>query len=87
MTEVQVMQLEDQLIRFEEQRHHQIAVLTIASLDGDSLEDFSMRVAEAWKIGHKGAGVILIVARDNRKLRIEVGHRCRTQLPIGLFRK
>ena len=74
MSESQVSQLEDQLIRFEEQSHHQIAVLTIASLNGDSLEDFSMRVAEAWKIGHKGAddGVILIVARDDRKIRIEV---------------
>ena len=86
MSESQVSQLEDQLIRFEEQSHHQIAVLTIASLNGDSLEDFSMRVAEAWKIGHKGAddGVILIVARDDRKIRIEVGYGLEGVLPDAI---
>ena len=86
MSESQVSQLEDRLIRFEEQTHHQIAVLTIASLNGDSLEDFSMRVAEAWKIGHKGTddGVILIVARDDRKIRIEVGYGLEGVLPDAI---
>ena len=43
---------------------------------GIALEDFSMRVAERWKIGRKGFdnGVILIVSRDDRKVRIEVGY-------------
>ena len=51
-------------------------MLTVPSLAGDSLEDFSMRVAERWKIGRKGFdnGVILVVARDDRKVRIEVGY-------------
>jgi len=86
MSESQVSQLEDRLIRFEDQSHHQIAVLTIGSLNGDSLEDFSMRVAEAWKIGHKGAddGVILIVARDDRKIRIEVGYGLEGVLPDAI---
>jgi len=76
-------QLEENLRQFEEQTHHQIAVLTIPSLNGDSLEDFSIRVAEAWKIGHKGVddGVILIVARDDRKIRIEVGYGLEGVLP------
>ena len=54
----------------------QVVVLTVPSLDGDSLEDFSMRVAELWKIGHKGLdnGAILLIARDDRKVRIEVGY-------------
>src|SRR6266550_3099566 len=75
--------LEERLARFEAQTHHQIAVLTIPSLNGDSLEDFSIRVAEAWKIGHKGVddGVILIVARDDRKIRIEVGYGLEGVLP------
>jgi uncharacterized protein len=52
-------------------------------LNGDSLEDFSIRVAETWKIGHKGAddGVILIIARDDRKIRIEVGYGLEGVLP------
>jgi uncharacterized protein len=86
MSEYQVSQLEDRLSHFEEQTHHQIAILTIPSLNGDSLEDFSIRVAEAWKIGHKGAddGVILIVARDDRKVRIEVGYGLEGVLPDAI---
>ena len=54
----------------------QIAVLTIPSLEGESLEDYSIRVAEKWQIGQKGkdSGVILIIAAQDRKLRIEVGY-------------
>ena len=54
----------------------QIVVLTIPSLDGDSLEDFSIRVAEQWKIGQKNLdnGAILLIAKADRKLRIEVGY-------------
>jgi uncharacterized protein len=54
----------------------QVVVLTIPTLAGDTIEDFSIRVAERWKIGRKGFdnGVILVVARDDRKVRIEVGY-------------
>ncbi len=54
----------------------QIVVLTIDSLRGDSLEDFSLRVVEDWKIGQQGFdnGVLLLVAREDRKIRIEVGY-------------
>jgi len=67
--------LEQELTRFEATDSTQIVVLTIPSLEGEDLEDFSIRVAEAWKIGSKGIdnGVILLVARDDRKVRIEVG--------------
>jgi uncharacterized protein len=64
------------LKELEEKDSTQVAVLTVPSLDGDSIEDFSIRVAERWKIGRKGFdnGVILVVARDDRKVRIEVGY-------------
>lgn len=54
----------------------QIAVLTIPSLEGENLEDYSIRVAEKWQIGQKGkdSGVILLIAAQDRKLRIEVGY-------------
>ena len=56
----------------------QIVVLTIPSLEGDSLEDFSIRVAEQWRIGQKNLdnGAILLIAKAERKLRIEVGYGC-----------
>jgi uncharacterized protein len=78
--------LEERLARFEAETGHQIAVLTIPSLKGDSLEDFSIRVAESWKIGKKGFdnGVILLIARDDRRLRIEVGYGLEGVMPSAL---
>lgn len=69
-------QLETTLERFEKEQSTQIVVLTVASLEGDPIEDFAIRVAEAWKIGQKGLdnGVILVIAKKERKLRIEVGY-------------
>lgn len=53
----------------------QIAVLTIPSLDGDSLEDFSIRTVDTWKVGQKGKdnGVLFLIVSNDRKMRIEVG--------------
>jgi uncharacterized protein len=78
--------LEAQLEKFEQETGHQIAVLTIPSLDGDSLEDFSIRVAESWKIGEKGFdnGAILLIARDDRRLRIEVGYGLEGVMPDAI---
>jgi len=67
--------LEQMLLAFEQSDSTQIAVLTIPSLEGDALEDFSIRTVEAWKIGQKGKdnGVLLLVSKGDRKVRIEVG--------------
>jgi uncharacterized protein len=75
LTPEKAQQLEEQLRDFEQQTSHQITILTIPSLEGDPIEDFGIRVAEAWQIGQKGAanGVIFIVAQKERKIRIEVG--------------
>src|SRR5260221_4972085 len=55
---------------------NQIAVLIIPSLDGEALEDFSLRVAEKWKLGKKDTdnGVLFLISIGDRKARIEVGH-------------
>ncbi len=68
--------LESVLKSLESSDSTQIVVLTITSLQGDSLEEFSLRVVEDWKIGQQGLdnGVLLLVARDDRKIRIEVGY-------------
>ena len=67
--------LEQTLLAFEQSDSTQIAVLTIPSLEGDALEEFSIRTVEAWKIGQKGKdnGVLLVVSKAERKARIEVG--------------
>ena len=67
----------------EDSTSNQVAVLTIASLDGEALESYSMRVAETWKLGRKehDNGVLLLVVRDDRKVRIEVGRGLEGNLP------
>ncbi|MDH3828258.1 MAG: TPM domain-containing protein [Desulfobacterales bacterium] len=69
-------QLEDILSRLEQTDSTQIVVLTIPSLGGEVLEEFSLKVAEKWQIGQKGFdnGAILLIAKNDRKLRIEVGY-------------
>ena len=54
----------------------QIVVLTIPSLEGEVMEEFSIKVADTWKIGQKGLdnGAILLIAKDDRQIRIEVGY-------------
>ena len=68
-------QLEQLMASYESGSDHEVALLTIPSLEGDSLEGFSLRVARSWKIGKKGLenGALLLVAKDDRKMRIEVG--------------
>lgn len=68
--------LEKKLADHESTTSNQIAVLVISSLDGESIEDFSLKVAEKTKLGQKGKdnGVLLTIAKDDRKLRIEVGY-------------
>ncbi len=53
----------------------QLQYLLVPSLEGEPIEDFSIRVAEAWKLGSKGAdnGVLVTVSRDDHAVRIEVG--------------
>ena len=54
----------------------QFAVLTVPSLEDDPIEDFSIRVVEAWKLGKKGKddGLLLLVVPKDRKVRVEVGY-------------
>jgi uncharacterized protein len=68
--------LEQKLTAYEQRSQQQFALLTIDSLDGDALEDFSIRVVEAWKLGKKGKddGLLLLVVKNDRKLRIETGY-------------
>lgn len=67
--------LEEELQAFEHTDSTQLVILTVPSLQGDPIEDFGIRVGEAWKIGQKNKdnGIILIVAKEDRRMRIEVG--------------
>jgi uncharacterized protein len=68
--------LNQTLRNFEARKGSQVAVLIVPTTAPETIEQYSLRVAEAWKIGRKKVddGAILVVAKDDRKLRIEVGY-------------
>ena len=68
--------LEQALTEFEARKGSQLAVLMVASTAPEVIEQFSLRVAEKWKLGRKKVddGAILVVAKDDRAMRIEVGY-------------
>lgn len=70
-----VQELEQRLSVFERSDSTQIVVLTVPTLAGENPEEYSIKVAEAWRIGQKGVdnGAILLIAKQERKVRIEVG--------------
>ena len=76
LTPTQRDRLEQQLVERERGSGNQVVVAIFRSLDGESLEDFSIRLAQAWRIGRKDLdnGVIFLVFLDDRKMRIEVGY-------------
>jgi uncharacterized protein len=61
----------------------EFAILTVDSLGGVPIEDYGIRVVESWKLGKKGKdnGVLLLVAKNDRKMRIEVGYGLEGTLP------
>ncbi len=71
-----VRMLEQTLKNLEQADSTQIVVLTIPSLEGESLEAYALKVVETWKIGQKGTdnGALLLIAINDRKIRIETGY-------------
>ncbi|MEI7751688.1 MAG: TPM domain-containing protein [Candidatus Omnitrophota bacterium] len=69
-------QLEATLRAFDAKTSNQVVVATFPSLEGEALDDFSIRLAEAWKAGQKRKdnGVIFLIFKNDRKMRIEVGY-------------
>ncbi|MCK9483251.1 MAG: TPM domain-containing protein [Candidatus Marinimicrobia bacterium] len=68
--------LEENLMVFENETSNQIAVLIINSLDGESIEQYSIQVVDQWQLGtaQKDNGVLLLIAVQDRQVRIEVGY-------------
>ncbi len=76
LTKEQQAALEQTLTAFEARKGSQLAVLMVATTAPEAIEQFALRLAEQWKLGRKTVddGVILLVAKDDRALRIEVGY-------------
>lgn len=85
----QAAALENRLAAFEAQRGSQIAVLIVPTTAPEDIAQFGIRVADRWKVGRERTddGVILIVARDDRTLRIEVGYGLEGAIPDAIARR
>jgi uncharacterized membrane protein YgcG len=89
LSSAQTSALEAELQRIEQTLGPQLAVLLVASTQPESIEQYSMRVVERWQLGKKGKddGLLLLVAKNDRKLRIEVGYGLEGQIPDALAKR
>ena len=81
--------LEQTLQAFENRKGSQIAVLIVPTTQPETIEQYAIRVAEAWKLGRKGVddGVLLLIARNDRKLRVEVGYGLEGAIPDAVAKR
>jgi uncharacterized protein len=81
-----VARIEAKLADLEAKKGSQLAVLIVPTTQPEEIEQFGIRVAEAWKLGRKGVddGAILLVAKDDRRVRIEVGQGLEGALPDAI---
>jgi uncharacterized protein len=86
LTAEQSQALESRFAAFEREKGSQIAVLIVPTTQPETVEQYSIRVAERWKLGRKGVddGVLLLVAKDDRALRIEVGYGLEGAIPDAI---
>jgi uncharacterized protein len=81
--------LEQKLAALEQRKGSQVAVLMVKSTEPEALEQFSLRVAEAWQIGRGKTddGIVVVVAKDDRRMRIEVGYGLEGAVPDALAKR
>ncbi len=89
LTAQQSADLDARLKAWAQQKGSQIAVLMVPTTQPETIEQFSIRVAEAWKIGRKGTddGVIVVVAKEDRTVRVEVGYGLEGAIPDAIARR
>ncbi|MDD5581517.1 MAG: YgcG family protein [Methylobacter sp.] len=89
LTSNQAAALENKLAAFEAQKGSQIVVLIIPTTQPEDIAQFGIRIADAWKIGRKNIddGVILIIAKDDRQLRLEVGYGLEGVIPDAIAKR
>jgi uncharacterized protein len=80
-----VSQLDDLCRQIDQKAHAQIAVVTIQSLDGDSIEDYAVNLFQKWGVGSKATnrGVLILLAVQDHRYRVEVGYGLEPILPDG----
>jgi len=86
LTAGQQAELEQKLAAFEQRKGSQVALLIVPTTQPEAIEQYSIRVVDAWKLGRKGVddGVLLLVALQDRALKIEVGYGLEGVLPDAI---
>jgi uncharacterized protein len=86
LTAQQAAELERSLAAFEARKGSQIAVLIVPTTQPETIEQYAIRVADQWKVGRKRVddGLIVVVAKGDRKLRIEVGYGLEGAVPDAI---
>ena len=89
LNRTQIGQLERKLSEFEKRKGSQMAVLLVPTTEPEVIEQYSIRVVEAWKLGRKGIddGLLLLIAKQDRKLRIEVGRGLEGVVPDAVAKR
>ena len=89
LTAEQKRTLEAKLQAFEQRKGSQVAVLITGTTFPEPIESYSIRVADAWKIGRKGIsdGILMVVAKSDRVMRIEVGYGLEGAVPDAMARR
>jgi uncharacterized protein len=89
LTAEQKRALESKLQDFEQHKGSQIVVLITATTFPEPIESYSIRVADAWKIGRKGIsdGIVIVVAKSDRVMRLEVGYGLEGVIPDAVARR
>lgn len=78
--------LEQKLVQFAKDTTNEISVVTINNLQGDTIDNFAVKLFEEWKIGKKDKdnGVLLLISKNDRQMRIEVGYGLEGALPDAI---
>jgi uncharacterized protein len=78
--------LESELARYEQETGHQLALLTVPSLEGEPIESFAVRAFESWKLGdaERDDGLLMVVSSGDRRVRIEVGYGLEGAIPDAI---
>ncbi len=85
----QASAVDDRLADLERRSGHQVIAVFFASLDGEPMEDFTIRCAERWKVGRKGLddGAIFFAFIRDRRMRLEVGYGLEEKIPDAIARR
>lgn len=89
LSEQQQNALTQKLLAFESRKGSQIAVLIVPTTQPEAIEQYALRVSDAWKLGRKGVddGALLLVAKDDRRLRIETRYGLEGPLPDAIAKR